>query len=129
MNESTPDAPRSLDASFINLLQNHRSGVMLDEIGQAMRTIVDAALLTGRPGGLTVKIAFAPTSSGAIEIQDDVKLTMPKADKATSLFFVSDHGALVRNNPNQLEMPLRSIEGGATVTLENLKQVGGQNAQ
>ena len=113
----------TIDNSFTNLLQQHRHGEALNELGQALRNITDAAQLTGNPGCITLKILIAPTKSGAVEIMDDIKLTLPKAEKIGSLFFVGENGALVRNNPNQLEMPLRSIEGGAAVDVSTLKQV------
>jgi hypothetical protein len=113
-----------VDNSFVSVLQLHRGGEALNELGQALRTITDAAQLTGKPGGITLKIIIAPTSSGAVEIMDSVKLTLPKADKISSLFFVGENGVLLRNNPAQLEMPLRSIEGGVTADLTNLRQVG-----
>ncbi len=119
-----PDEPSHIDPSFTNLLQQHRLGGCLDELGQALRDVTDAALLTGNPGVITLKIMIDPTKSGAVEIYDDVKITMPKSEKVGSLFFVGENGALQRNNPAQLEMPLRSIQGGAApVDVENLRQV------
>jgi len=110
-----------LDSSFITLLQNHRQGGALNELGQALRTVADAAQLTGKPGGITLKVAIAPTNSGAVEILDDIKITMPKAEKIGSLFFVGEDGNLLRNNPNQLEMPLRAVES-APMDVEALKK-------
>lgn len=123
MNNATKSEPAEIDQSFVLLLQQHRLGGALNELGQALRNITDACLLTGNPGGITLKIAIDPTKSGAVEILDDIKVTMPKAEKISSLFFVGEGGALVRNNPNQLEMPLRSIEGGALVDVNSLRQV------
>jgi hypothetical protein len=124
MNKATnPVEASHIDPSFTNLLQQHRQGGCLDELGQALRDVIDAAQLTGNPGVITLKLMIDPTKSGAMEIYDDLKVTMPKAEKVGSLFFVGEGGALVRNNPNQLEMPLRSIEGGAVVDVNNLRQV------
>lgn len=123
MKQTIPTEPTEVDQSFVLLLQQHRLGGALNELGQALRTITDAALLTGNPGGITLKIAIDPTKSGAVEILDDIKVTLPKAEKVSSLFFVGEGGALLRNNPNQLEMPLRSIEGGAPVDVSSLRQV------
>jgi len=120
-----PDGETHIDPSFSNLLQQHRLGGCLDELGQALRTVTDAALLTGNAGVITLKVMIDPTKSGAVEIYDDIKITMPKAEKVGSLFFVGENGMLQRNNPNQLEMPLRSIQGGAApVDVENLRTVG-----
>lgn len=121
--ETKPVEESHIDSSFTNLLQQHRQGGCLDELGQALRDVTDAAQLTGNPGVIILKVMIDPTKSGAVEIYDDIKVTMPKAEKVGSLFFVGEGGALVRSNPNQLEMPLRSIEGGAVVDVNNLRQV------
>ncbi len=119
-----PDGENHIDPSFSNLLQQHRQGGCLDELGQALRDVTDAALLTGNPGVITLKIMIDPTKSGAVECYDDITIKMPKSEKVGSLFFVGQDGKLQRNNPAQLEMPLRSIQGGvATVDVENLRQV------
>ena len=125
MNDKLPEDRPPADSSFLNLLQNHRRGQVLNDIGQAMRSVVDAALLTGKPGGVTIRILIAPTNSGAVEIQDDIKTTMPKARKTSTLFFLDEAGVMVRNDPNQLEIPLRSVEGGKTVDVETLRKVQG----
>ncbi len=119
-----PEGENHIDPSFTNLLQQHRLGGCLDELGQALRTVVDAAVLTGNPGGITLKLVVSPTQSAAIEIYDEVTIKMPKAEKVGSLFFAGENGVLTRHNPNQLEMKLRSVEGGAAVDVENLRQVG-----
>ncbi len=120
-----PDEPIHIDPSFNNVLTQHRIGGCLDELGQALRNVTDAALLTGNPGVITLKLLIKPTNSGAIELYDDVKVTMPKAEKVGSLFFSTADGQLVRNNPNQLEMKLRTVEAGSSVseTQEPLREV------
>ena len=119
------EAPK-VDTSFALMLQQHRQGSALTELGQALRTVMDAALMTGKPGGITLKIAIAPTNSGAVEILEDIKVTMPKARKASTMFFVDKNGNLTRNNPDQLEMSLRAVEGGKPVDVETLRKVGVQ---
>ena len=99
-----------VDNSFVTLLQQHRGGEVLNELGQALRTVTDATQLTGKPGGIILKISIDPTSSAAVQILDDIKVVMPKAEKVGSLFFIGEGGALLRNNPNQLEMTLRTVE-------------------
>lgn len=112
-----------VDSTFLTLLQQHRGGGCLQDVGQAIRNITDLAQTTGKPGGFTLKFVFDPTRSGAVEVADDLKIVLPKSEKETSLFFVGENGVLQRNNPNQLEMSLRSIEGGVAQNTENLRQV------
>ena len=124
MKKPSVDEPNHIDPSFTNLLQQHRMGGCLDDLGQKLRDVTDAAQLTGSPGMITLKLMIAPTKSGAVEIYDEIVTKMPKAEKVGSLFFVGEGGVLTRHNPNQLEMPLRSIEGGKPVDVETLRKVG-----
>ena len=68
-----------VDTSFAIMLQQHRQGSALTELGQALRTVMDAALMTGKPGGITLKIAIAPTNSGTVV--DATNIAAPSSTK------------------------------------------------
>lgn len=125
MNTTKPnsDAP-PIDAAFLTLLQLHRSGQALNDLGAAMREAIESAQTTGKPAVITFKVAFKPAGngSGAVVVADDVKLKLPIPEKVTSFFYCDEHGNLHRNDPNQRELPLRTIQGGAPVDVETLKK-------
>lgn len=127
-NKSKPDltdepADLAPDSAFLSVLQHHRAGEAMADLGDAMRTVTEAVQLAGKPGSITFKITITPAGAkGAIIVADDIKTTLPKLDKVTSIFFADDSGNLVRNDPNQRELPLRSVTGGV-VEAETLKQV------
>jgi hypothetical protein len=113
-----------VDSAFLNVLQHHRGGAVLTDLADAMREVTEAVQLSGKAGGVTLRILVQPAGArGAIIIADDIKTTLPKLDKVTSIFFADDNGNLVRNDPNQRELPLRSIDGGAEVLHQPLQKV------
>lgn len=106
----------TINNAFINTLQQHREGQAIEELSEALAKVTEAALLTGRADKLKVSFTIKPAggkSRVAIVIEDDIAVTLPKADKANSIFFFHE-GALLRDNPAQMQMKLTPVAGGAT---------------
>lgn len=90
---------------FSDVLRDMRFGETLDEISTEFNKLVTAVESTGKAGELTFKVKLKPSSSGAIEVIDDIKSKIPQLAKGTSLFFATPEGNLVRNNPRQDDLP------------------------
>lgn len=88
-----------------------RNGALLDELSTALNKLVGEMTSTGKPGSLTLTLAFKPHKSGAIDIADDVKVKSPKEERGTTLMFATPEGNLQRNDPRQGELPgLRKVD-------------------
>jgi hypothetical protein len=107
-------APAVVDKAFLELLTQHRRGECLDELSQGLRELNAAVELTGKGGIITLRIAIKPNGGikRAVQIKDDIKLTLPKLDKGASLFYVNKDGALQREDPDQTHLDLRVVKGG-----------------
>lgn len=106
------------------MMQNHRRGEVLSDLAEAMREVTDAVIATGKGGVVTLKVKIHPASKGgALVVEDEVKTTLPKESGEGSIFFADDKGNLLRDDPNQKTLPLRSIEGGKQEPAAPLKQV------
>lgn len=90
---------------FTDVIRDMRFGEMLDELDCDLNQLVTAVESTGKSGTLTITMTLKPSSSGAIEVTDAVKVKLPKLAKGSSLFFATPEGNLVRNNPRQDELP------------------------
>lgn len=90
---------------FTDVMRDMRFGETLDEISEEFNKLVTAVESTGKQGELTFKVKLKPSSSGAIEVIDDISSKIPKLPKGTSLFFATPEGNLVRNNPRQDDLP------------------------
>ncbi len=123
--EDANGAQPELNPAFLTLLQQHRSGQVLNDVAQALAAVSEAVQLAGKAGSLTLTITLKPSGAlNAIVIGDKLKVTLPVLKKPESLFWVDDNGQLVRENPNQRQLPLRTIQGGA-VDATTLKKVQG----
>lgn len=90
------------------LLRNQRKGKMLTELSEQMQRVALAAREHGQAARLTLTLTVLPASTDgtAMSVADEIKIKLPEPKKARSLFFVTDDGCLVRNDPNQTEMKL-----------------------
>lgn len=109
---------------FAQFLLEQRAGVLHAELGEKLQELVVACGDTNKSGTLALKIKVAPTKNGvALEVSDEIKLSLPEHDRGASLFFKDKKGNLSRKDPNQQELPLREIPGGAAADISDLQEV------
>jgi hypothetical protein len=94
-----------------DLLREHRNGVTLDELSDALQELVAAVTDEGKAGKLTLTVSVKPMGrdSGALEVACDIKCALPKKTPGTSVFFASPENNLVRQDPRQQTLELREI--------------------
>ena len=107
-----------VDGAFLSVLQNHRRGGTLTDLAEAMREVTEAALATGKAGAVILKFKVrAAAKSGALVVEDEIKTTLPKTEAEGSIFFADDRGNLLREDPNQKQLPLRTVDGAKEETM------------
>lgn len=99
--------------SITEVLKALRYGTLDEELGEKMNELVERCEATQRTGSLTLVLKIKPGKAGRIEILDDIKLTLPKEEKGTSIMFVLPSGKLVRTDPRQPD-----LDGIKTVDME-----------
>lgn len=114
------DAPddRATTKPFTQFIAEQRRGALHTELSDQLAELVHACLETGKKGKLALTISVAPIkdADGTVSITDDVKLTAPKPDAKPSIFFTDEQGNLSRQDPRQVELPLREVPGGRAET-------------
>jgi hypothetical protein len=115
MNQNQDLAAPAVDPLFVHLMQQHRKGDCLADMSAALREVNKVVQLTGKPASVTLKIKVAPLGSvkGAVTVADDIKTSLPKQDKGASMFYANGDGTLLRDDPNQQHLDLRTVNGGA----------------
>lgn len=97
--------------SFSDTLGALRYGELNEELTRELASLAASCQRTGKAGVLTLKLGLRPTKSGAFEFFDVVDVKHPKADRASSLLFVTKDGQFSRNDPRQLEFTeLRTVD-------------------
>lgn len=113
-NKTTNAAPQpEIDGAFLSMVQLHRRGELLSDMSEALREVAGAVTLVGKGGFVTLKLKIDPAAKGgAMVVTDEIKVTLPKAEKSGSVFYVDGQGNLTREDPNQMKMELRVADGG-----------------
>jgi hypothetical protein len=97
--------------TFNDTLAALRYGTLSDELNSKLRELVGACSATGRKGALALTITLKPGKGGQIEVADELKVTLPKEEKGTTLLFATPENALQRDDPRQLTLEgLRSVD-------------------
>lgn len=102
MTDTTPDAQRV--RPFADFLREQARGETHDELSVALQTLVAAVIDTGKAGSLSLTIKVKPLkgNSGAMEVEDAIKLNLPEHDRGASIFFSDKAHNLQRTDPAQL---------------------------
>ena len=95
---------------FTDFLREHRNGASHNDLSEALQALVAAVAAEGKSGTLTYTIAVKPTDKGeALIVTDAIKVTAPKSSRAGSIFYADADNNLVREDPRQSRLELRSI--------------------
>ena len=126
MKDQPTDTKASIPSNaIIALLTDQRQGEAMKEASEAMRDCLEAVDATGKPAKLTLTLTFTPSKAIAFIVSDEIKTKLPEAEKANSIFFLNESGALQRNDPRQKEMDLKVV-GGSLAEPTTLKTAANQ---
>jgi hypothetical protein len=109
MNKPTTPKPAPSGGGFIAMLQQKAGGIALTDLDQALAEVVSRVTGTRKKGKLTLTITIKPNAKRGVQVLDDLKVDLPKDEVATSFFYAGDNGELLKNDPQQRELELRSV--------------------
>ncbi|WP_435583355.1 hypothetical protein [Amycolatopsis thermoflava] len=102
---STPDASQDEDAprDFAAFILEQARGKTHRELSEALAHIAREVIKTGKPGKLQLTLHLKPQKNveGAVMVADEIKTGVPKFDRPASIFYATDVGDLVRQDPRQ----------------------------
>jgi hypothetical protein len=98
---------------FNDTLVQLRFGELHTELTDAINELVSKVSATQKVGKLTLTLAFKAGKGGQIEIADELKVTLPKEEKGSTIMFATPEGNLQRTDPRQ-----KTFEGIRTVDQE-----------
>lgn len=107
--------------SFVEIISDLDDGRVVEELTHQLREVVRAARVSEKKGSVTLKIDIEPDGRQFI-INASVKPTIPTPTPGMTMFFASDDGDLIKEDPKQEKLkhvdvkpsgPLRTVGGGA----------------
>lgn len=103
-NQSTEDTTTETDEApdFAATLLNIGRGKTHRDLSEQLREVIKACTATSKAGKIQLTLNFKPQKgTGAMFVTADVKAAKPKFDAEPSIFYATEDGALLRNDPNQ----------------------------
>jgi hypothetical protein len=87
-----------------------RDGLEQAEASEKLNECVLAAEETGKAATLTVKLTIKPNGRGQQLIAAKTDHNLPEHPKSATIMFPTGDGNLQREDPNQINLPLRSVD-------------------
>ncbi len=94
---------------FADVLRDLGKGQVADEMSIMLTELVTAVRDYGRKGYLTLKIEVAPMKGNEDMLAVAAKATSkpPESDPVSAIFYADSDGNLLRDDPAQMQLPLR----------------------
>lgn len=100
--QSTNEAEQDSPPDFAVTLMALHKGKTLRDLSQQLAELTKAVTATKKNGKLQLTITMKPApADGALYVTADIRASVPKRDQQPSIFYATDEGELVRNDPNQ----------------------------
>lgn len=94
---------------FIELVTGLNSRALHD-LSEAMAECADRAKHTGKMATMTFQLKFKPQGVDKMEVEDVIKTALPEFPRAKTLMFVGNEGELMKDDPSQRKLELKSVD-------------------
>lgn len=91
-------------------LRELENGEVVCDLTAQIQKVTAAAIETRKAGSITLTLKIAPTGRGNITVDAQIASKIPEHDRPSTGFFTTPDGQLIRDDPNQPKLPLRSVE-------------------
>lgn len=95
--------------AFVDTLDEVERGQLVRDLNEAIYSITHAVMETRKAGALKLGLKFTPTGRGTIVVTAKYEADVPEHDREVTTFFVTAGGGLVRDDPNQPNLPLGKV--------------------
>ena len=89
------------------------NGATVAELSDALEKVVAAVRATGKSGSITLTVKVAPASKGSNDVlllESAIRSKLPEPDRGMTIFYATEDNRLVRNDPKQIQLPLRVVD-------------------
>jgi hypothetical protein len=89
------------------------NGATVAELSDALGKVVAAVRTTGKSGSITLTVKVGPAGKGSTDVlivESQVRTKLPEPDRGMTIFYATENNQLVRNDPKQIQLPLRVVD-------------------
>lgn len=118
MSNANPESPQF---DFAEFLAEFGKGATNRVASERMREVVKACAETGRKGAITIKLEIG-SAGGVAELRAKISVTKPEPSLPGGVYFATEDGALVEEDPRQLKLPVARVIDIAPIKNINKEQ-------
>lgn len=118
--------------TFVQVIGEFAEGRTNDELTAALAMLVQSVIACQKKGTLTLKIAVEPNGENTVRLVDSIEAKVPQKARGASIFFAGEDGSLLKRDPRQKELELRSVgtrPAGPPRRVATSTSIGGAQAQ
>lgn len=96
-------------------------GTLNDELTEVMGDVVKAVRETGKQGTITLQLKVSMLNKrdeDVVKITPSVKHQVPELDRAETIMWSTADGDLLRNDPDQQDVELKSVGNNSSKTVQ-----------
>lgn len=93
---------------FEQILRDLGRGDTLNDLTDNLAELTAAVVEHEKSGELSLKLKLKP-NGGTVIVTAEIKTTIPRPTRGSTLFFATSGGDLTRNDPRQEEFALRDV--------------------
>lgn len=99
-----------MSRAFVDVVRQLDGGACYENLTAQLAEIVQGVIATRKMGELSLKLSVKPNGENSVSITESVKLKVPEPPRAQTIFFTTVDGDLLRDDPRQAKLPLRSVD-------------------
>lgn len=104
--------------NFNHFLSQVQHGGLHDELSSTLQDVNNqlsevAGDVGKAKGTMTIVLSFAHERNGIVSVNADIKTKLPKISRASTVFWTTETGNLVNEDPRQQRLALREVAGSA----------------
>lgn len=113
--------PESKEFNFAEFFEEFGKGATNRVASERLREVVKACAETGRKGKITITLEVG-SAGGVAELRAKISVTKPEPALPGGVYFATQDGALVEEDPRQLKLPVAKVIDIAPVKNINKEQ-------
>jgi len=98
-----------INNSFIDALQQFRSGESIHELSEGLQKLVLAVMDREKKGSITYTLTIHPRGNAVI-LTDKIDVKLPEEKREEKVFFANDDGTIQMQNPAQRNLEFKEVK-------------------
>jgi flagellar hook assembly protein FlgD len=96
-------------STFTDIVGSLEGGRAFEQLNDHLAEVVQAVTQHRKVGEITITVKVLPNGDNAVSVIPAIKVKIPEAARAVTMFFTDENGNLLRRDPRQSELPLREV--------------------